>query len=276
MNNDLNLRDIQLRELDILKVFASYCEANELKYVLIGGTLLGAVRHKGFIPWDDDIDVGMPRPDYDKFLELTKTKKLGPNLEVLSGDIDEDFTLPFAKVIDTNYILYEENKTHKGEGDSLWIDVMPIDGVGNDYLIAKKIIDKSTNLQKSLGRSTSVAWRFRPGEHGVIGFLRCAFRRLYSFIGYRYYKNELIKLGKKNHFSTSDYVAIVVSGFYGYGEIIKRDELVKYCYVEFEGLNFKTMGCWNDYLKGIYQDYMKLPPVDKRMNPHNLKIRKKR
>lgn len=271
---DLDFRNVQLRELDILKSFVDFCDKNKLKYVLVGGTLLGAIRHKGFIPWDDDIDVAMPRPDYDRFIEITKTKNIGDDYIVMSGDSNKEFSLPFAKVLHKKYIIVNEAKTHEGEGNSLWIDVMPIDGVGNDYKQAKRIMEKATRLQKGLGRASSVSWKLRPGEHGVLGRFRCIYRQLYHLKGYNYYKEKLIKLGKSNKFDSSMYAAIVVSGFYGYGEIVNRTNLTEYCKVEFEGNSFNTMGCWKEYLSGIYGDYMKLPPEEKRVHPHGLKVKK--
>lgn len=276
MEKALILREIQLRELEILKAFVDFCRINELNYVLIGGTLLGAIRHKGFIPWDDDIDVGMPRPDYDKFLELTKNCSIGSEFSVVSGDYDEKFSLPFAKIFHKRFAVYDENKTHEDDGDSLWIDVMPIDGVGDKYEDSQRIMDKATKLQKGLGRSSSVPWRLRAGEKGLSGLCCCLFRQLFRLRGYKYYKNKLIQLAKRNDYFSSKYVAIVVSGFYGYGEIIEKKKMIEYCNVEFEGCVFKTMGCWQEYLTGIYGDYMKLPPENKRICPHNLKIRERK
>ena len=274
-DNTLELRKIQLCEFEILKRFADFCEENELKYMLIGGTLLGAIRHKGFIPWDDDIDVAMPRPDYDKFINITQTKSIAPNLKVISGDLDNSFSLPFTKIFHTKYTIIDESKTHEGEGNSLWIDIMPMDGVGNSYDQAKKIITQATRLQKSLGRASSVPWKRRAGEHGLYGLLRCIFRQLYRIRGFNYYKKQLIKLGNSHLFNDSGYAAIVVSGFYGIGEIVNKNHVIAYTKVEFEGEKFYTMGCWHDYLAGIYGNYMELPPIGKRVCPHNLRIEEK-
>lgn len=269
---EIELRELQLMEKGILDKFAEFCDDNGLRYTLLGGTLLGAVRHCGFIPWDDDIDVAMPRPDYDKFLQITKENKISSELNVVSGDYSGDFSLPFAKVFNKNTIIIEETKTHESEGNALWIDVMPYDGVGNDYANAKKIYDKARFYQKALGRATSVPWKRRRGEKGITGFFRCLYRQLYRIHDYNYYKNKLIHLGKKNSFDDSKYVAIVVSGFYGYGEILDKNTFIKYTEKEFENTKYMTMGAWSEYLTGVYGDYMKLPPEEKRVRPHNFKI----
>ena len=99
------IRQIQLLEKEILLKFAFFCDQNNLNYTLVGGTLLGAVRHSGFIPWDDDIDVAMPRLDYEKFLRLSKEKRIAQGLSVISGDYDDDFSLPFSKIIDETFFV---------------------------------------------------------------------------------------------------------------------------------------------------------------------------
>ena len=270
---EIALRDLQLMEKDILKRFAQYCHENGLRYTLLGGTLLGAVRHSGFIPWDDDIDVAMPRPDYNRFLDLTKVKKISGDLDVLSGDNSKDFSLPFAKVINNKTSIIEESKTHESEGSALWIDVMPYDGVGNDYEKAKKVYDKARFYQKALGRATSVPWKRRRGEKGIIGFIRCFYRQLYRIHSYNYYKEKLIQLGKSYSYSDSKYVAIIVSGFYGYGEILEKDKFEKYTKKTFEDNEYMVNGAWEDYLSGVYGDYLQMPPEEKRIRPHSFKIR---
>lgn len=107
-----NIKEIQKLELDILKEFHEFCIKHDLVYSLMGGTMLGAVRHEGFIPWDDDIDVSMPRPDYDKFIDLTRNN-LSNIYEVYSVETRKDYIHPFAKIVDNRTVLFEKNVRDK-------------------------------------------------------------------------------------------------------------------------------------------------------------------
>lgn len=269
---EISLRKLQLMENKMLEEFADFCDKNDLNYSLIGGTLLGAVRHKGFIPWDDDIDVGMPRPDFDRFLKLTKTDKISSSLIVMSGETEKNCSVPYAKIINVNTKIVRENTTHEDDGDGLWIDVMPIDGAGNSIEEAKKIMKKATHLQKACGRASSIPWKRREGESGLRGFMLCSFRLMYHLIGYNYFKKRLVKLGRKRDFNTSKYAAIVVSGFYGYGEIIEKNKIEPYVDHPFENRYYQIFGCWKEYLEGIYGNYMELPPENKRKSPHSFTV----
>ena len=142
MENDrlikLNKNEIKKIELEILKHFTNICDSYGLRYFLAGGTLLGAVRHKGFIPWDDDIDVFMPRPDYEIFIHLFEKINTSRYLKLSHPWDNQNETylhIPYLKIIDTRTIKYEKgcNKSHGG----LDIDVFPIDGLPKNELICK-------------------------------------------------------------------------------------------------------------------------------------------
>ena len=116
----LTPKEIKVKELELLLKFAAYCDKNNLRYVLAGGTLLGAVRHKGFIPWDDDIDVMMPRSDYERFFSICK--KDFSCTELSMGNT----CFPFGKILDDSVLIIDQ---YSNENRCLWIDIFPIDGL---------------------------------------------------------------------------------------------------------------------------------------------------
>jgi len=134
MLSNKELRKLQLAELDILKEFVVLCQRNDLQYYIIGGTLLGAVRHSGFIPWDDDIDIAMPRKDYDKLLDILKEQLSEPYsfLHYTTSEFYREYSL---KIINKNIYCYEDKLDVEKSKTNLWIDVLPLDAVPNNKFI---------------------------------------------------------------------------------------------------------------------------------------------
>ena len=123
----IELREEQLIELDILKAFASFCDNNGLRYFLDSGTLIGAVRHQGFIPWDDDIDVCFLRKDYDRFVALMAQQDNRLNDHIVL-ELEKDSLYPYLKLVDTRTLMIEYPKTNRVE-TGIYIDIFPKDGL---------------------------------------------------------------------------------------------------------------------------------------------------
>ena len=123
---ELSLADIQAREYELLLQFDAYCKRHSLTYCLCGGTLLGAVRHKGFIPWDDDIDLMMPRADYERLRDLSRKEPVSGDLRVLYPG-DKGYPYGAMKVVDTRTIVYERNITREEQRTGLALDIFPLD-----------------------------------------------------------------------------------------------------------------------------------------------------
>ena len=123
------MTELQNRLLIMLKWFHEFCVEHNLRYFALGGTLLGAIRHKGFIPWDDDIDVGMPRADYNKLMELSDQIQSPYVLETPQSPA-KDFIYAYCKLFNTDTTLIEKRK--KNMKRVIYIDIFPLDGLGND------------------------------------------------------------------------------------------------------------------------------------------------
>lgn len=121
------MTEIQLKLLDMLKWFHEFCIENKLRYYALGGTMLGAIRHKGFIPWDDDIDVGMPREDYDKMIELVIDKQ-DEKYRLEKPLQNKDFVYQYCKLYDTSTTLVENTRYKTKRG--VYLDIFPLDGIG--------------------------------------------------------------------------------------------------------------------------------------------------
>ena len=248
------------RLVKLLEKIADYCDANRLSYYLVVGSLLGAVRHKGFIPWDDDIDVGMPRPDYERFIELSK--------EIPIRCVEnKNSEYPFAKIIDEETIV-KQPYTKESETSSLWIDIFPFDGWAEDEAVAEKKLKDQKRL-----------WLLLVYAHAKIGEgttkLRAAFKvpvvLLTKAIGGKRIATKINKISQEYDYDSSKWIGNFSWSTYGMRERVPKEWFTERVKLPFEGYEFWAPKEWDKYLTRIYGDYMKLPPEDKRVN-HNMEV----
>lgn len=260
---DIDFDSLKKKELEILKEFISCCEQMNLTYYISYGTLIGAIRHGGFIPWDDDIDVCMPRPDYDKFIS-EGSKFLPENYFIQTMDTDPKYALNFAKLRDSDTTLFEKHVVDVDINHGVFIDIFPFDGYvkGQNKVLDLRVKENpvfeesDTNIISNTLNGLGKKLTYKLGET-IPNKL----------------KTDLSKLSvpKDNpSFEESDYVACLVDSFY----IIpfKKEFLGKGTKVDFEGIKVNAPENYDEYLKILYGDYMKLPPEDQRENHHNFHI----
>ena len=249
------LRKLQHTELNILHTFIEICEKKNFRYFILGGTLIGAVRHKGFIPWDDDIDVGMPRADYEKFLQ--QGPALLPKKYFLQSYHSEAHSpWPFAKLRDTTTIYKEREVSNLPVQQGVWIDVFPIDwcNLKTYWLIA--------TIQRML--ANRVGTRFVGSKRlarrilGLFSPLLCP-----SWHKAVAWQDKLGQLRKRD----TGYMGNLF-GRYGRKEIVPTSWFDQPAYLEFEGLKVAAPKEYHQYLTQIYGDYMKLPPKEKQVSLH--------
>jgi lipopolysaccharide cholinephosphotransferase len=257
---ELTLKEIQEGSYKVLCKIKEICDNNEIHYFLFYGTLLGAIRHDGFIPWDDDIDVIMPRPDYEKFIQFCKnhSKELG-NFKLLHYSTSKKYIYPIARFIDSNYtIQYNDAKDY---GLGLFVDIYPIDGRNpHDITFEKdlKLKIKWINLCGSKKFIPSKKWYKNLRKFPA--FLISRFLNLNKLI------KKIDQKAQKYPFDTSSIVDCMAWDFGSF--IFKK-----------EWLNISTTHLFcSDYfcvpkdysliLSQNYGDYMQLPPLEERIGHH--------
>ena len=255
---------MQLAELDILIAFDKICKESGINYSLDSGTLLGAVRHKGFIPWDDDIDVAMPRPDYEKFYKLvTENKDILPDNLELVPDRGENALIPFLKLIDKNIKI----DANAGEiTENLWIDIFPYDGYPTDNKKAAKFWKKVHMCHRIILYNYNDC----SNKRGLRKLALKLFSVYAKMCGVSKAIKKLNKLREKYPYSKAEIVGPVMWSSCGLKYRMPIDAYSKYTALEFEGYTFPAIEDWDAYLSHAYGDYMTLPPEDKR-ETHGIK-----
>ena len=254
------LRAVQLKQLEILKEIKKICETNNIKYYLLGGTLLGAVRHKGFIPWDDDLDIGMLREDYEKFLSIARNQ-LPDKYFLQTTYLEQGYSLPFAKIRANGTILEESNISHLNIHKGIWIDVFPLDGVLNPQGKLIKWRYKLINLCTTMIGYTNKAVELKKLKTIV-------FVKIFSLIGIK--KLDKIRTFLMKLDENKDYRYITNFGSnYGFNkQLVQKSTYGNPVYIEFEDSEFFAPSEYEYLLKKIFGDYMKLPPLEKRISGH--------
>ncbi len=267
----LTLKELQQVELSIMQSFHEFCEKHGLRYYLGGGTAIGAVRHQGFIPWDDDIDICMPRPDYEKFLSLCSDGKLTDTYALNNRRLDP--TCPFA--ITRIYDIRTEvtfNNFRLPYTIGCWIDIFCLDGVSSDPKKQKKQFKKMrTIMDLTITCLTKFGGKRRSKLHTVLQYGLLPALPFIRMVGARRYLDQNEKLCRMYDYDESEYVA-VIAGRAGTGEIMKKADMDPAILTPFEDKQFYLMKNYHQYLTGLYGDYRKLPPESERVSRHEINV----
>ena len=267
--NEISLKEHQNIMLEIMKDFANFCEQNNLRYFLDAGTLLGAIRHKGFIPWDNDADVCMPRPDFDKFYKLLKEKDFKLNDHLLL-ELPENTIYTFFKLGDTRTTMYEFPNDVIPEKCYVYIDIFVKDGLPANLKKTKRICDKNEKLSLHhwFNKRSIKKWRL---EHNFIKKIIAIIANILVRDKNRAYKKQkayINKINRKYPYESCKYVSTLSNGeFY---RICKKSNFDSFVYADFEGRKFRIPVGYDDWLRVLYGDsYMVVPPKEKQ-KVHNV------
>ena len=266
---DENLRKAQLCLNDLLKLFKYICEQEGIQYFLLGGTTLGAVRHKGFIPWDDDIDVALYRSDYDRFINIGK-KYLPKGISFQHYTLDTEYKDYTMKLVNEKitYVIERQNTQVKKH---IWIDIFPIDGTPNTAfgkLIHYRKLDYH-RMMLAFHYVTDV--RIDP-ERSIVKRVLVKFAQLVPIgrlVDPSRRKRCLDREFRNYSVETSKFVGNYM-GAYHEKEIFPKYYFGRGAVVQFEGDEYLAPAEVEKYLKQQYGDYMKLPPEDKRVPKHHI------
>lgn len=257
---DLSLRDAQMLMVDILKEVHEICERHGLKYFLDGGTLIGAVRHKGFIPWDDDVDIGMPREDYEKFLEIAK-KELPDYLFLQTFETDDKYDIYQVpcKIRYNGTILIEKDIAENSEmHNGVYIDVFPYDSLPKKKFMYKLQRTLSYNVLKSFIRIREKPEKLSIKNRITFTFYKVV-RALFPYKRRKKFFDFLVSWNDVN----SPYMAYGLDTIWS-EYVYKKSDYFELSKLEFEGNYFYGPKNYDAILTQLYGDYMTLPKEEDR------------
>lgn len=249
--------------LDIMQDVHEFCVDNNIRYSLGCGSLIGAIRHKGYIPWDDDIDILMPRPDYDRFCDTYSSSKG----YVCMSYPKHEYWSAYARVSDVKRTYVHSPSPMGKEPLGVWIDVLPIDGAEDDnedfFKHANEALKRFNRLQ-----------RVRSFQKLLTG--NCLIKMGYYLVSFIKHLNvqketeDYIKCCKRIPFGTTRHVAIYTTPLLGAPRHHQYEAFKEYILVPFEDKSFFVIKGYDHYLTNIYGNYLKLPPENKRVRVHSM------
>ena len=251
-------------DLDIVKEVIAICEKHGFTYYMLGGTMLGAVRHGGFIPWDDDIDLGIPRKDYEAFLKVAP-KELSSHLKVVNYRTDPEYHYYITRILDIETKVEEERIGNDSRYTNASIDIFPIDGTPNNAIRRKLYFFRVLyhRALMSLCYKDSID-RKRPRGTAEKALLWVMERLPIEKMTTPYKQKEKIdKLLRKQKVEGSKFIGNIM-GAYRTKEIVPAEFYGKGKMYPFEDIELRGMEMADEYLKWTYGDYLQLPPEDKR------------
>lgn len=255
------LKEISLVQLDIMDEVHRICQKRKITYYIIGGTLLGAVRHKGFIPWDVDIDLAMPREDYERFREIC-AEELGERFYYLDYTQRKNYLPPHALVCkrNTRICMKHDHQNPNPMERGIYLDVFPLDNAPDDPILQRKQATALRRLRRLKNYRlfysySNKRWK-RYAHYGISALL--------SWISVTKLNRHQQKLMQKYREEQTQYLCSMASGYPYEKQCMPREIYGQPVLLEFEGREYCAPARYEDYLTRLYGDYMTLPPEEKR------------
>lgn len=261
---ELSLQEIREIELELFEKFHSFCVDNDIRYFMTNGTLLGALRYKGFIPWDDDIDVLLPREDYNKLISLFPDSD---RCCLVCHEKNHAYRFPFAKLCDMSTLKIEGGYDN-GVELGVDIDVFPLDAWDNDLLQAKQEVKRQ---QRNMFCLALTKVKKPESRHPVKRMVKGILMAFCKLRGSTYYVEQIMKEANKPEQKGSAYMGIKSWCIYGERDIVPAEAFADVIQLEFEGKMFYAPVGYDTFMTSLYGDYMPEPPAEKRKTHHSFK-----
>ena len=274
MKEQLTMKQTQEISLEILRTVADICEAQGLRYALIYGTLIGAVRHHDYIPWDDDVDIMMPRPDYNKLLAyLAEHISEYPHLQVFNRDTCKRYPYMITRISDDRYVIDVENEAPYGMG--VFIDIYPYDGLGDTKEEAIRYGLKGDRLSSLCYQASRKRFAMENTKSPIRKLLKLPVFLAAKLVGKDWFQRKLEALANVKDYDTSEYVGCVIWLSWGEKDIFPRKWFDETVMMPFGKYTFRVPKEYDRVLRHEYGDYMQLPPEEERIGHHYYKVYRK-
>ncbi|MSS82955.1 LicD family protein [Acidaminococcus fermentans] len=263
------LRKLQLIELDMLKEIHRVCQKNKIKYWLTGGTLIGAIRHKGFIPWDDDVDIAMMREDYNRFLKIAP-KELKKGFHLQNWEYEPNFGQPYTKIRKDNTLLVEAGSQEANIHHGIFVDIFAYDKFPVNKLDLIKVkFSMQILLRMLIAKSGLTPWK-EVNRINLFSWVRyLPFRFMAKFFDFNYMKKVYRKYVQSSNKTDSKLI-------FNSCETYDENHPIPEAYVkqvilhQFEDAEFYIPAEYDKLLRNFYGDYMQLPPLEQREGHHDI------
>jgi len=255
MPKQIEFQEFQLIAKGILKVLTDYLDSHNLRYYLAYGTLLGAVRHHDIIPWDYDIDIQMPRPDFDRFLALTAEKPVAPHLKVFSWENCKNYYQPFLKICDTRTRLVITKTKHTHIPLGVWVDIFPMDGASSDMQENLRLQNNGLAWVRKANAAFYVPRNIKETFFQLPARMRGVFKPAADSI------RRAVDIAKTFPYDEADYVGTIVSiGSDATQEIAPKSDFSDSVRMPFGEYEYTVPAEYDKILRRQYGDYLQLPP----------------
>lgn len=265
--NKMSLDEMKNAQTEMLKYIDMICRENKIDYFLIGGSLIGAIRHNGFIPWDDDIDIGLTKENFDKLYEVLKNSDNG-RYKLFDNSLQEDYYYPFAKLIDTNTYL-NENQFRSISNYGVYIDIFAYFNMPLEEKKRMKHYNKIKNIQRKLFYYSMK----NPFNSGVIkNILKFPLVLEARLEGIDRILKKYNKLLLKYNNVEKKYLIANWPVYKPECEIQEYSMIKEVCYHKFENIEALIPKEYDKFLRKVFGNYMKLPPEEKRVSHHDIDV----